>query len=76
MPTMTEHRTTRRRIRRVARIALLLAGLAIVTVSFIALVDEQLASGGVEPWSYLGAIGIVAVLLALGSPRRTGASTD
>jgi hypothetical protein len=76
MPTMPEHRAPRRRVRRAARVALLVVGLAIMTVSFIALVDEHLVLTGAEPWSYLGAIGIVAVLVALGSPWDTGASTD
>jgi Na+-transporting NADH:ubiquinone oxidoreductase subunit NqrB len=54
----------------VARGVLLVLGLVATTVAFVELVDVKLSLAHVAPWWYLGLIGIAAVLLALGSPRR------
>ena len=56
---------------RVVRVVLLVGGLTAMAVAFIGLVDEQLAVVGAAPWSYVGVIGMVATLLALGSPRQS-----
>jgi hypothetical protein len=46
----------------------LVVGLVLITRALVGLVDTHLAVSRVAPWWYLGVIGLVAVLLALGSP--------
>ena len=52
----------------VTRGVLLALGLLVITVAFLGLVDVRLVLGDVAPWWYLGLIGLVMVLIALGSP--------
>jgi hypothetical protein len=61
---------------RVARVALLVAGVAVSAVSFIGLVAVQLDVRDAAPWWYLGVAGIVAVLVAIGSPWSPGRPGD
>lgn len=56
-------------MRAVARAALLGFGLIVVTVALVELIGVQLALTKVAPWSYVGLVGLAAVLAALGSPR-------
>jgi hypothetical protein len=51
-----------------ARAVLLIFGLAMTSVALVKLIDAKLALAHVAPWSYLGLLGLVAVLVALGSP--------
>lgn len=55
-------------VRRAARGTLLVVGLVLITRALVGLVDTHLAVSRAAPWWYLGVIGLVAVLLALGSP--------
>jgi hypothetical protein len=68
--------SSRRGAVRAARVVLLVAGVTVTTASFVGLIDEHLAVVGAEPWWYIGAVGIVAVLVALGSPWNTGRPGD
>lgn len=63
-------------VRRVARGMLLGFGLVLVTVALVGLIDRQLDPFDADPWWYLGLIGLVGVLLALGSPRSGRVPTD
>jgi hypothetical protein len=62
-------------LRRVARVTVLVVGLALMTRALVGLMDEHLDVARAAPWWYLGVIGLVAVALALGSPR-TGRAPD
>jgi hypothetical protein len=53
---------------RVARVGLLVAGIVITAVAFLGLVDAQLVVVHAAPWWWVGLIGMVAVVLGLGSP--------
>ena len=62
--------------RRVVRGMLLGFGLVVMTVALVGLIDRQLDPFDADPWWYLGLIGLIAVLLALGSPRSGRVPTD
>jgi len=51
-------------------------GLVVMTVALVGLIDRQLDPFDADPWWYLGLIGLIAVLLALGSPRSGRVPTD
>jgi hypothetical protein len=54
----------------------LVVGLVLITRALVGLVDTHLAVSRASPWWYLGVIGLVAVLLALGSPWSGRAPGD
>jgi hypothetical protein len=62
--------------RHAARVLLLGFGVAVSALAFVGLLDDRLELADIEPWWYLALIGIVAVLLALGSPRAGRVSND
>ncbi len=49
--------------------ALLLAGVALITTAFVGLVENGNFVENSWPWWLIGLLGIMLVLLALGSPR-------
>jgi hypothetical protein len=61
---------------RLARPVLLGFWLIVVTVALVELIGVQLALTKVAPWSYLGLVGLAAVAIALGSPRRSRIGDD
>jgi hypothetical protein len=67
---VSSSRSSRAATTRLARAVLLVSGVAATTIAFVGLIDEQLVVAGAAPWWYLGIAGIVATLLALGSPRQ------
>jgi hypothetical protein len=63
-------------MRRAARGLLLGFGVVVSMLAFVGLLDDKLELADIEPWWYLALIGVVAVLLALGSPWAGGVSND
>jgi hypothetical protein len=55
--------------RRVVRGMLLIFGIGVMTVALVGLMDQRLDPFDADPWWYVGLVGLVAVLFALGSPR-------
>jgi hypothetical protein len=54
---------------------LLLTGVGVTTAGFVGLVIAENRGRGHSPWWIFGLVGLVGVLLALGSPRQ-GSGTD
>jgi hypothetical protein len=63
-------------MRHAARGLLLGFGVVVSMLAFVGLLDDKLELADIEPWWYLALIGVVAVLLALGSPWAGGVSND
>jgi hypothetical protein len=60
----------------VLRGALLVFGVITMTVALVGSFDAEFVYVAVEPWWYLGIVGLVAVLVALGSPWTGRLPTD
>lgn len=69
-------RSSRISLKRAVRVTLLIFGLVLTTVAMVELIDAKLALHHVAPWSYLGLIGLAAVIAALGSPRSRRVGND
>lgn len=63
------HPTARALLATVARWSVLAVGVALVTLSFVNLVEVHNQAALASPWWWLGLIGIAVTGLALGAPR-------
>jgi hypothetical protein len=50
------------------RRVLLFGGVAAITVALVGSLDAEFSVVGIDPWWQLGVLGLVAVLVGLGSP--------